>query len=595
MWLENQKIWKFENPEDLAKALDNKNQNLADRIREISKTAIEKDSRDLRKVLQEELTPEEQSEIREALPESWVEKILDKKTSSDIGKEAVWDIIWEENADKIDTLTKKSEKLSKNFDKIWEIFKSKWIMAWLWAILLMFKWLFTWDFSWLDKILNPKKEWEKSWKKEAIIDSAKKAEYNLWLRALYLISGKELTQESNNTLLSPQLQKSTFSKLEKEYKNKNWIASRLWFEENQSDDEKVYSTITLLLKSEKWLNNIFWKENTDWKDLELIDLISILNQKWGWVLSNMKEKVEKIEFNWLDPIWNMTHALWSLKNMLEVNVSGDKIDFWWLSERKHLLDQVSKETQIKIFMSWNNSWIKKSSQSAEVENNLVWEWSKDDKDFIKKVFDYKNKIIQPIVNLFPKDEQNNANQFFTEKGVTFKELTELYLITWWNPDINNLDWMWKSILFIKIFWILSRDNDKWLSWVFAKELYEQIMDDKSLVLPEETRNILNNIFHKAIEKTIEWTKWLLIDAYKASDTSTKIVVWSIIAGYISWMLFGWKFRFVTQWIWIASTAFAVWYVYNKFMEDPKASKFLKERWIDSQEKFTKEIEKTTKV
>jgi hypothetical protein len=36
-----------------------------------------------------------------------------------------------------------------------------------------------------------------------------------------LIGGEKLTKESNNTLLSPQFQESTFSNLEREYKNKN--------------------------------------------------------------------------------------------------------------------------------------------------------------------------------------------------------------------------------------------------------------------------------------------------------------------------------------------------------------------------------------
>jgi hypothetical protein len=111
-------------------------------------------------------------------------------------------------------------------------------------------------------------------------------------------------------------------------------------------------------------------------------------------------------------------------------------------------------------------------------------------------------------------------------------------------------------------------------------------------LPEEARNVLNNILHKIFEKTIKWTKWLLRNVREASSTSTKIAVWALVAWCILLLLFGWKFRAFTQGVWVASLAGAAGYIYDKFMEDPNARKFLEEKWID-RKKFTKEIEKTT--
>lgn len=590
MWLENQKIWKFENPEDLAKALDNKNQNLADRIREISKTAIEKDSRDLRKVLQEELTPEEQSEIREALPESWVEKILDKKTSSDIGKEAVWDIIWEENADKIDTLTKKSEKLSKNFDKIWEIFKSKWIMAWLWAILLMFKGLFTWDFSWLDKILNPKKEWEKSWKKEAIIDSAKKAEYNLWLKALYLISGKEVAKKSSDVLLVDKIRENSFSNLKKEFSNKDWISKRLDVPTPYTDEE-VYNWVKMLIDSENTLDGILSKVNKDWRELPIEEIINLLNKKWGWVLANMKEKVSNLNLDLTSPLQNIEKVFSSLSNMIDIKIEWWNINFWNLSDKAKLIEGVSNWTKINI-LSNSNSNITTSTDSSKAEISIAWAGWEKDKEFIKDLFSFKNSIIWPLSSLFPKDEQENIKSFFATKWFTLKELTELYLITAWETNISSLDWISKTLLYVKFWWILSKDT--WLRWTFDTEIFNALLEkSESIKLPPEAKNFFNHILQWTLDtlksaawatiKEILWAIWNMsienklkigwsiaafcVLVYYSRALMTKVALWAAIAALVTSIYAIWRVEFEKAWLteekirkWLEQDALNAWRV-----------------------------------
>jgi len=430
MWIESQKIWKFESPEELARALEEKNKKLAERVRDISRVAIEKKSRDLRRALQEELTPEEQSEIVEILPESWVGEVFDKKTSVDVWREAIWEVIWKENVDKIEKVEWFFNRISIRFDKVWEVFKTKWIVAWLWAILLMFKWIFTLDFSWFDRLLNPDKKGEKDEKKEENdneLNETKKNELKyLWgIQLLFLVKWEKEKDYAKTILLQKEVKIKSFNELNKNFKEwKNWISERLWLT-SKWNDEEVYNSIKLIIDNESFINSTIWKVKPDWREEELWNILLELHKKWS-LLNWIHKNLSKIELSATSPFESF-NKLFNI-DILSINFDSEKndIDFWDFFDRTELINWVSKTTLLKIF-----GWEKiKNSSDEKVRSRYYWLCEENEKIFIDKLFTFHWEMTKTMSSLFGNENYSKFQEYFNTNWISSKDLTELYLITW---------------------------------------------------------------------------------------------------------------------------------------------------------------------
>lgn len=553
--LESQ-IWDFKSPEELAKALEENNKRLADRVREISQKSIEADSRDLRKRLQEELTPEEQLEIRETLPTSWVGKVLNKwltkeeKQAHEAKKVVAW-IMWEEVAEGASKL----EWYSKSLWDAWEVAgklfeEGKWIAA----LGVILKWLF-WQFS--------LKAWEKKdeEKKPGNSTEIKSSDMKyLWgIKMLYLVKWDKTKKYTTSMLLQDEVKNKSFDELKTIYQWwKNWISSKI--NTSKWTDEEVYESLKLLIENENFMNSILWKANPEWRKWKISENLLDINKSWGYILDNVNTKLENITFS-----MNPVDAINQLKSveMLNISFKDWKISFGDLEERKDLIKDISNETLVKLITT--DESIKGSDQKQK--ERLYW-LTKDEneKKFIDKLIDYKSQITNTLSWLFGEDVRKNYSVFFEQNGLSMKEILELYMITWGKSNLSDLNGLEKSSLYLKLWKILWKDES------FRWEFYDQKVIEwlKNDTLPEDVKLILWNVFSKISEWFINSGTKALKEIWAAISTKDKIIIWWAI-----WILMIAMIRFAPiRVVWItAITAMLV----NAISTTALANKYSEEK------------------
>ncbi len=543
-----EKIWEFKDPEALAQALANKSkETLAKRVRDIA-SQVQWNSSDLREELKKNLTESEQIDIRNTLPWTWIDTVFTKWITTADVKDKIWKtviawVVWTEIAD----MAEKWEGYFKNLSDAWEtagkLFDEWKYMA---AIGVFLKWLFggfslkEWNKIGEEKVEWGKKEEDKKWN-----DKLKETEYSLWLKTLYIISWKEGVKQSNDVLLVQQIREKSFSQLEKESKSKSWITQRLKIPTGYNDDQ-VSAWIQIILDNEKVLDNICAKTNKDWKNVPIEDIIIIINKRWWQVFSKMKEKISGLELSATSPIGNIEKIFGSLSSMIVAKYEWWKISFWdlwdvWdVWEREKLIAWVHETTLVNIFSNTNTP-ITTNTPSTSAESSIAWQWDENDKKFIRDLYSFKDNIIPSLSNLFPKttNDQGDIKKFFDEKWFTLKELFELYLITWWKTDINSLDNISKTLLYIKFRGILSKNHTLW--WVFDTEILKALSDEsESLKMPQEAKNIFNHILQSTAEKLVDmaWdTMKHIWGVVKSLSIEKQLMVWWAIASFILLVFF----------------------------------------------------------
>lgn len=587
-------IWWYKSVEELASEVEKKNKDLAEKIRTNAKKQILEEWIDWRISLKEELTPDDEKALREALPDTdvqsyfndWMtsqEKILlewQKKLEETIP----W---WKEVSKKIDWLQSikdwweaASELLEKN--------------DYFWAFKVFFASL-AWWFSleaWHKKDEEDNKNWENSDLKDKWKEIARNSEYIAWARILYMIGWKELKDKSNGNLFSQQISNVTFNDLIEEEKNPKWIWERLWKKvwiiDNANNDSEILASIEILKKSENFINKLIWKQFPDWKKSNKIwEIVKLINKSWWWAIDKIYSNLENIKISSISDVANIIPEI--MKDS-ELKVKDNwEVDYWVYENNSIIwkLKWISNDWKIKLLSSSVLN-VKTDDNSKNAELNLAWstEINSPDRLFIRELYEYKNKLIPNIINFFPQWERQNWIEFFKNKWFNLKELTELYLFTWWktNPrEFNDLEY---ALFIMKTAWILNKDKAHWCAWSFLGTFADEFNNSTDLTIPPNVKLIINNLILKAWEKVANDMKWITISALKFCSTETIIKAWLIIWWII---IVTSKLKYV-KWIatWVVFTSIG-WKLYDLISSDPGWSKYLKENWINSKEKAIEDL------
>lgn len=460
--LESQ-IWEFKSPEELAKALEAQNQKLADKVRDISKRAIETDSKDLRKRLQDELTPEEQLEIRETLPNSGVGKVLNKgltkeERQAEEAHKEVSGIIWEDNAKNL----AKAEWYSKSLWDAWDVAgklfeEGKWIAA----IGIILKGLF-WQFSlkaWEKKDGN--EEEKQSWKVDIKYQYASSSvSYIFWweskntLNKLFALDKFQTMRYHDAKVLHEKY---------KWEKNKDWLQKELWIEWVTWDE--VFKALWILVdenvKSWQLLSNFYSKK---WEEI----WNKTIKECVAWLYSNIK----------------------MFKNLESISTPDQIIDAWKNFALKiEQLPNWESEIKWEIYDSLKELWITKNiilfinargknwfENIIQLEKNLDWiqsELSKDDKKELKEKFiPFAKNIETSLSEGFWHDYKQAMKSCFDTNHLKPNELLELYAITWGNHSYDKLNDMQKTYIYTKLISLLD-DRDPKLAGSYGAFLIEK--------------------------------------------------------------------------------------------------------------------------
>lgn len=515
-------------PEELAKILEERSKvNLAERIRQIAKEAKDnwKEERD---ALREKLTEAEQTEIRNTLPwDAWVAQVFDKWASKKTtNNEINWDKKWNWNLfDKIESITSRFWNASEIFEKVsnakwWFMWNISWIMA---AFAYFFsgklpelpEWVslsFIKKFE--DKVegnISEKVEWGKDTLKN------KDLQYIWGIKALFLLKWEKKDDFTISILNQNEIKTKSFSELKNEYKKwENWIWERLKIFGKWSD-KQIHNSLKLIIDNEFFLDKHIWKWNNQWKSWEiwknLIDLWNI----WSWMINNVIKKIDDTSFS-MNPMDAMKQLSWI--NMFDLWVENWKINFWDLSDREWLFKDITTKTLITLI------WMPDRLKWTPEEKNRMLSFAENDneKAFIEKLFEFRLKIINLLSWLFWEDIRWKYNTFFGENWLTMKEILELYLITWWNTDINSINWLEKSAIYLKLWKILWKDPS--FRWeYFDKKLIEWI---EKWTIPNEVKMVLWSVFWKITDSFILWTTKALKELYEAIPLEWKIWAWLAI-------------------------------------------------------------------
>lgn len=520
-------------PEELAKELETKShENLAKKIRQLAEEA-KSNWKWARETLREWLTPEEQAEIREALPwDIWVAQVFDKwMTPNEAWKVAIdWALKWKtEKKNKWLSFFDKISSLGSRFANAWEIFdKIKnakwwfwWWVAWIWA---WFAYMFTgkipelpeWvSLSFLKNTKGKVEDKVEGWKD---ILKDKDLQYIWGIKSLFLLKWEKKNDFTISILNLDEIKSKSFSDLKDEYKKwEKWIWERLKIS-NKWSDKQIYKSLKLFIDNEDFLDKTIWKWNKEWKSWKIGENLIDLWKMWSWMINKIVEKVENTSFS-INPADAMKQL--SSISMFEIWTENWKINFWDLEEREWLFKDISWKTLITLIsMSDKLKW-------TPDEKNRMLSSAQDDKEkqFIEQLFEFRWKIITLLSWLFWEgDIKKEYNKFFSENGLTMKQLLELYLITWWNTDINSLNWLEKSAIYLKL-WKILWDNPSFRWKYFDKKLIEWI---KEWTIPEDVKMVLWNIFWKIADAFISWTTKALKELYEAIPLEWKIWVWLAI-------------------------------------------------------------------
>lgn len=593
-------IWKFESPEALAQALEDKNKALAERVREISKKSIETDSKDLRKALQEELSPTEQKEMREALPDAGISEVFTKWMTTEEqaiqkAKESASEMLWEDNTKALQKVEWIWNRLSTGMDKIGDIFEQKWMMAGIWAIILMFKWIFSWDFSALDNILNPKKDDEKKESENKGEENLKNnIQYTAWISLIIKAENfSDYTKRNDSNyeqlkidwniqavFLNTNFNKLKFSQLDLPWlssNKKNWISKKLWI--NDLSDEEVYNTLLLLKRRETFLDKILKDKQPNWRDLSIKEIVLNLHRYssfFNW-LNNLD--FEKLTTSWTDFIkLNFKeNNSWPLNEMLESQIKDSKSPFYW----------VSKVYLAEIYsISWNHNFDK---------NNLLL-WNEKNNDFINNFLEFRKNLPNLLKTWFfawKREVKDNFDTFINENisKLSPSEILEYFVITNWKTIPEQLNDAQNSMIFTKLFFLLNKQPKlQWETYLYAMKEWIYKSSDN---IPPALQNAIWLIFKTLWEKLINSTLWMTQRLWGMLDTTEKAVAiwWSILA--LAWAI---RFMQVTAvWRWLASWlsiwawAFIVAQVYHYFeankKDNPDYQAFKRENNIRNQKDF----------
>lgn len=570
-----EKLTRYESAEALARDVESKwKLELAQRIRDIEKSSIEQKTANWLEALKSWLNKEEETQLREAIDDADTKLEFNEWMQAEERIKLEWkkqaeEILWKDKT----WMFSKIENLFSRFELAWqkasESFSSWNFLASIW----IFFWVLKWEINTQENSSTIEKI------PELDLKVPLHAEYLSWIKWLYLFSWREKRIESDNLLISEKIYKRSFSDLSKELKNPEWIAKRLWF--NSISDNQVIVSLEILMKSENIINKSLNSQDPNWKEKDLISVIAQLNKKWIWTLNNIHEGLEK----WT---WKIEDILWSIQSKLSIQKSDNgEIEIWWLELRKDLIEGSDKSFISNIFFSWKNS------HTTSLENLKEIYLNENDNpknlELLENLFNFRTKLIESVKWIVKSENQSEISNFFQKDWINLNELFEMYLLTWWNPDIKSLNPTLQTLTILKILSIFNKDKDNWTAWILLNSIQETI-NTPEFQLSEETKESLKNILSKISESFIRNTKWFVFNLWETLTMEQKLFVWVSMA----WVVYVWTKLSYTRWMamwatWTATIAWISW-LYLYLSKQDNVKQFFNKNWITSEEIFTKKFQ-----
>lgn len=570
-----EKLTRYESAEALARDIESKwKLELAQRIRDIEKSSIEQKTANWLEALKSWLNQEEETQLREAIDDTDTKLKFNEWMQAEERIKLEWkkqaeEILWKDKT----WMFSKIESFFSRFELAWqkasESFASWNFLASIW----IFFWVLKWE-------INTKENSNTSEKiPELDLKVPLHAEYLSWIKWLYLFSWREKRIESDNLLISEKIYKRSFSDLSKELKNPEWIAKRLWF--NSISDNQVIVSLEILMKSENIINKSLNSQDPKWKEKDLISVIAQLNKKWIWTLNNIHEGLEK----WT---WKIEDILLLIQSKLSIQKSDNgEIEIWWLELRKDLIEGSDKSFISNIFLSWNNSHTTSLEKLKEIylnEND-----NPKNLELLENLFNFRTKLIESVKWIVKSENQSEISNFFQKDWINLNELFEMYLLTWWNPDIKSLNPTLQTLSILKILSIFNKDKNNWTAWILLNSIQETI-NTPEFQLSEETKESLKNILSKISESFIRNTKWFVFNLWETLTMEQKLLVWVSMA----WVVYVWSKMNYAKWIvvgstWTATIAWISW-LYLYLSKQENVQKFFNENWVTSPEIFAEKFQ-----
>jgi len=547
----NQKIWQFENVEALAEALEQQQlQNHADKVRNIWTEAARDTSKLARDILNSELNITEQQDIIRALPNKWLETVLKKREIT-----AQWTVVLPPQVANNPKEPKKDfsfDSILLFFDKFanaWEIYekvsKAKWdsfwwMLAWIGAFLAyLFKWKLP-EIDWIEWSFKPKpskiseenKPWGSVESGSEKIDISKK-------RITWMIISKiwwlEKDKQVNIGLIynDAKIDKLKFDEIKSYYnsnKNNNNFWQDLWTNHNKEDIKNAYK---LLVEKEDFIDWILKNIDPNWRQKSIWEIFIMIYPNIEWIkkitevksLDDLKDK-----FNF----WEIKLPDWKNK----------EADLWWFDEKYNQLKKDYKWLTTNV-LSYTKITIDKKTVDSNIDLENQSDLNNEEIDFLKKLKDFWEKINNVIIkdyNLWFNNEFNNLNK------LTYSEIIDLFIITWWKTEwFNSLE---KSYIYLKITKILSSRNENQLLWSYYSKLVEKINDNTDVSIPKDVKDIIKWIFWDVSSIVFEWLKW-----------KADILLWMLKENPLAraWVIILlWAFLFLTRWVGLRFFIKSIW-------------------------------------
>jgi hypothetical protein len=540
-------------PEDLIKELEKKSKViLAWKVKDII-NKITDHSKDKWQELKEKLNPVDSKAIVELfgnLKSKLIDENLDKteqktkETVAKYAKVAAWTAwIWwvftvsaEALKEEVSGLKDAKwlwfiEKMMSFFEKISDTFDNiiEWVKTWFTSKFPKIASLFwieskdDWDskkdkvWSWDDKKDSSKEQNDKNnennsnFKYQAVTGIFIKMFWGQFSNSREKIDNKETLQ---TLFVHKQFKNKTVRELKEIYKDyiwkkdKTWIKEKLWVEWIHSTDKEIYFALTVLVASNsywyKLIDNLYKKKKPEEQNFndKTIEEVMLWLHRDIHLIQNFDQigSVDEL-LSWKTPdIFN----LWVVSKDWGLEIT------WWLKEKAELLN-LSKWL---IWFAFINSKITLNNfkDVKYLENmNLISE--EDKKLLTEKILPFWKNIINTI----------NGSSFnlwldlsgeFNENKLSLKQILDLYIITWWNTNINEMNTLEKTYLYAKIPWMMENPN---LSAQYFANITKEIEKSASVsLIPQEVKESLWNIGNYLAKKTVDqlldsisWMKWFV--------------------------------------------------------------------------------------
>jgi hypothetical protein len=523
------------------------------------------------------LTITELSKLQLDQLNSWIKKLPKKISSSIVSNKSI------NSAKKTAWVIQKNIQINNN--SFTETFKK--VIVW---IVLWFKNLFGWLFWYFDKLFNlknndPKIKKNKEKEKNKSIEFTK---YTVWINILLWITKKE-TKESFAILINPKIRKSSYNELWIEKLNindKNGIWEKYWLKWR---DDEVYNTLSLLKWKEDYLDKLFSKNFTDWKNKPLQEVMSYIYQ-FSKILENIKWITLEQFIEWDFEMFSLSidwKDEWTLNELLENRKNNKNSKLYWVDN-------------IFLIAIYEN-------KTTDFSKDLLLQQEWANKEFIDNFINFKENISEYISNYFYlwKDDSKTKSEFkeyFYNYNYTQRDILELYVLTNWELNADELNDMEKGLMFMKIFKMLQSWSLRWKTYTFA--IKEALIDDSSKyakMIPESFKNTLLSYIKKTWEKLLDTTIWLIWEIWSMLNAKEKTALISLGIWLLVWFIAIWRFMWMAKWAWLAFAVMA-WaniidniYDYLKENKNNEFKKILNRYNINSKEefknKFWPEIEK----